>query len=467
MAIAMGIDMETISELYDKKSHNIFKKRLLGGFRHGGLYNQKYLKTELESIFQTQTLKECKTRILITASSLTQAKFKVFNNFTDSASLEIPVADIVLSSTAAPSYFPPVQITGEDRAYVDGGLWANSPSGVGIMYAQKYLKVHPNDIHLLSIGTCDYKTIETYSSFKKKRRNSLTTIKKIIDLFFSTQESYDHHYAEENLKAYQYIRISSKLDEYVALDAVKLAKLKLPPLAEDDVEKNLTKVKQLLSKPDIVTEFIQLPAREQLITDRLVYETGLSGFYPSREHYKYRESAETLETYVATAKKCVTFVSVSLVKGINFDDLRTVLKKKLLEENTQFLVTISLLNPFKQFLLDSLATVFEGDSQKIKEEILGTATKLIKFRKSLPSKKRTCLKLRFHNAIPFGSAIIIDENTLDAKIQIETKVYKATPKKSFAFEVIPIKKDGFFHSLVEGYNHLIKDGEPMKLIAKS
>ena len=45
------------------------------------------------------------------------------------------------------------------------------------------------------------------------------------------------------------------------------------------------------------------------------------------------------------------------------------------------------------------------------------------------------------------------------KIQIETKAYKAPYGKSFAFEVIPIKKDGYYETLLRGYQALISDGE--------
>jgi hypothetical protein len=64
-----------------------------------------------------------------------------------------------------------------------------------------------------------------------------------------------------------------------------------------------------------------------------------------------------------------------------------------------------------------------------------------------------------HKALPFGSAIMIDENEPDGKIQIETKPYKQPFMKSFAFEIMPTSDDGLFHALRSGYLDLLGDGD--------
>ena len=205
--------------------------------------------------------------------------------------------------------------------------------------------------------------------------------------------------------------------------------------------------------------------RNTLIDDYLVEETGLSGFYPSRDYYKFRNTSSTLESYISSARDDLIFVSISLVKGINFDDLRNVLIKKIstqTESGNDFKVIISLLNPDKEFLMESLASVFEKDINSIRDEIKQTAKKLKELKKKLPNKKKKNLILRYHNAIPFGSAIIIDKDAKYGKIQIETKPYKSPHNKSFAFEIIPVAENGFFVTLVNAYEELIKDGEPMK-----
>lgn len=60
----------------------------------------------------------------------------------------VPVA---LATTAAPTYFEPVDVGGEMA--IDGGVWANSPSSVALHEAVGYLGIDPDRIEMLSIGT--------------------------------------------------------------------------------------------------------------------------------------------------------------------------------------------------------------------------------------------------------------------------------------------------------------------------
>jgi len=71
------------------------------------------------------------------------------------------VADVLLATTAAPTYFPHATLRG-GGAVVDGGLWANNPSLVAYTEAMKIRECaqrecdphfEPSDIEILSIGT--------------------------------------------------------------------------------------------------------------------------------------------------------------------------------------------------------------------------------------------------------------------------------------------------------------------------
>jgi hypothetical protein len=58
-----------------------------------------------------------------------------------------------------------------------------------------------------------------------------------------------------------------------------------------------------------------------------------------------------------------------------------------------------------------------------------------------------------------GSAILLDHYEPSGRIQIESKVYKAPPLQSFAFEVMQTGvADGFYETLAKGYDDLVKDG---------
>ncbi|MDO4703239.1 hypothetical protein [Tannerella sp.] len=133
-------------------------------------------------------------------------------------------------------------------------------------------------------------------------------------------------------------------------------------------------------------------------------------------------------------------VSVSLVKGINFDDLRKVLEQKLESRQKNFEAIISFLNPDKDCLMESLCSVFEKEKADIIKDIKNGISLIKNFKSKLSSTAQKKLTLKVHNSIPFGSTIIMDYDKPYGKIQIETKAYKVPMGKSFAFEVIPYKK---------------------------
>ena len=56
-----------------------------------------------------------------------------------------------MATAAAPTYFRAAEV--DDRAYVDGGVWANNPSMAALVEALARLRVPLNRIDILSIGT--------------------------------------------------------------------------------------------------------------------------------------------------------------------------------------------------------------------------------------------------------------------------------------------------------------------------
>ena len=464
LAIAAKIDLAKIINLYKEKGNDIFKKKFLGPLRRGPIYYNTNLRKHLLDTFGNLKLQDIDKKVLITAASINKVKHRVFSNMNDEDpfDLNLPLVDVILSTTAAPTFFSPYKPTEGEQVYVDGGLWANSPAQVGINYAHKYLGVSYEKIHMVSIGTSKSDDGITLEKFNQMRQLSFSTPKTIIDLFFSTQESYAQKFCMDLLGEERFLKVNSHTKEYIALDDVFNALNQLPALAEQKLEEYYDKLKKLIVFDNHgSSQHEYVVRRGKLISDYLIEETGLSGFYPTRDHYKVRGTSGTLEMYISSAKEDITFVSISLIKGINFDDLRTVLDRKIKQEGKDFKVTISLLNPYKDFLMESLAAVFEKDKALIVSDIQDTVRKLVLFKNNLPKKKKKNLNLRYHNAIPFGSAIMFDKNTQNAKIQIETKPYKSPHGKSFAFEIVPVSGDGFFSTLKKAYEDIISDGENM------
>jgi hypothetical protein len=159
-AVAAGIPMERVVNLYRERASEIFSrgpaKRLTS---LGGLADEKYeasgLKRCLKDVFGELRLSDLRTDVLITACTLSGAPhfFKSRKARLDKAD-DYFLEDVCLATSAAPTYFPPAEITDVDgkvtHYLVDGGLVANNPAMCAVTEAFKAGEPFP---WLLSIGT--------------------------------------------------------------------------------------------------------------------------------------------------------------------------------------------------------------------------------------------------------------------------------------------------------------------------
>jgi hypothetical protein len=193
---------------------------------------------------------------------------------------------------------------------------------------------------------------------------------------------------------------------------------------------------------------------------------GVTAFYQSRKDYgKYRADASTIDSYIATANHSVHMVSINLMTGLPFDGLCSALETKL-EQNSTFSVSISLLNPWKNELMLALSPVLDIEPEKLTESITSTLSELSKLKQRISKQAQDRFEIRIHNAVPFGSAIIIDGNTERGKIQIETKPFKVPLRKSFAFEISNKGHNELYITLRDSYFRLIAEGATYESILK-
>lgn len=145
----------------------IFKKKTGGSL--DSAFRSRFCTHTLQAAFDEgfgeDTLGDIRcTRLIMPAVNLTKGQPHVFRSCHLPKAVhdrEIRIADAVIATTAAPTYFPHRQIG--ENAFVDGGVWAADPSmlavaeAVRIQQFQKLLDpdapIVTNNIHLLSIGT--------------------------------------------------------------------------------------------------------------------------------------------------------------------------------------------------------------------------------------------------------------------------------------------------------------------------
>jgi patatin-like phospholipase/acyl hydrolase len=189
-AIASGMSANTIVEMYEKKSGQIFKPRpqhqpekrrhrwgmpvaraaskAAIGVPFDDFLQSKYesqpLRHAIEAVFRRQLIGDLRMcRLVIPAVDVSAGRTIVFKtphlpNMTRDRHYQI--SDVLMATTAAPTYFPHALLG--SGSMVDGGLWANNPGMVAYTEAMKIResakrdcdpKFEFTDIHVLSIGT--------------------------------------------------------------------------------------------------------------------------------------------------------------------------------------------------------------------------------------------------------------------------------------------------------------------------
>lgn len=160
--------------------------------------------------------------------------------------LDEKLIDIVLATSAAPTYFPLVNMK-HSTNLTDGGIVANNPSLVGLIDAIE-ISGNKEKISLISIGTGEqchmpYNVDKLKNGGKqnwmlqRKENTILDMGSPILELLMDSQSKLAHHQTQFLLKD-KYLRLNPKLSVPIELDSVdKLDSLKnLADISQQDLE---------------------------------------------------------------------------------------------------------------------------------------------------------------------------------------------------------------------------------------
>lgn len=265
LALALGKSTGEILELCKTKSSSIFRKRL--GWLNQGIiipkYSNRHLVKNLKDFFANQQLSDCKVRVCIPTIDILNGKAvvrktrhheRLQNDFI------LPVWQVAAESSSAPIYFPAFE---DDNScqYIDGGLWANNPTMVGVAEAIK-LGYSLDNIKVLSIGT-GFKPIFK-DGWKTKYLGFIGYRTSLVDITFQTQSQGVHNTASYVLKQENYIRVDKILPpaknwifEKFGLDKTGSIQT-LVGFAENDAKENITSIQKGFLQTK-VSEFKTIP----------------------------------------------------------------------------------------------------------------------------------------------------------------------------------------------------------------
>lgn len=160
IALALGLGLRPIQivDFYLAEGQSIFPK-WLGWKRcqHWFLckFSQRPLMLALQRCFNEKCLADSKKRLVIPAYNLGEDDVYIFRTpHADrlKRDYKLPAWKIALATSAAPTFFPCCRHI-DNLRLIDGGVWANNPTMVGIVEAVGTLGIPLSDVHALSIGT--------------------------------------------------------------------------------------------------------------------------------------------------------------------------------------------------------------------------------------------------------------------------------------------------------------------------
>jgi patatin-like phospholipase/acyl hydrolase len=172
IGIALGVPAKDILKFYTEEAKSIFPKwpwnldKLKSIYRPQ--YSNKKLLKSLHDVYaipngRTALLNDAKTRLCIPTFNGGSGEINVLKTKHNDGyvrDFKIPAHHAALSSASAPIYFPPHSFTfsneygkGTNLNMIDGGLFANNPTLIGIFEATDKLDFTFSEIKILSLGT--------------------------------------------------------------------------------------------------------------------------------------------------------------------------------------------------------------------------------------------------------------------------------------------------------------------------
>lgn len=161
LALGAGLRPAEIVARYERLVTAVFPRshrrwwRLPGRLVHPS-YDASVLRGALESVLGTRLLGDSCKRLVIPSWDVHKGGVHIFKTPHHERlrrDWKIPMTDVAMATTAAPAYFAAAQVDGQ--RLVDGGVWANNPSVVGITEAVSMLGFPLQAIGVLNIGTTD------------------------------------------------------------------------------------------------------------------------------------------------------------------------------------------------------------------------------------------------------------------------------------------------------------------------
>lgn len=265
IALAMGHPAARLCELYRQNGKAIFPlesrtSRLAGLLRQvcRSKYDPAALRSALTEVLGSEKVGAARTRLVIPAYDITTGRVFVFKTrHLDRFQFDVDIeaVEIAMCTSAAPTYFPANLLPDyADVAFVDGGVWANTPVMVGITEAVGFLGKRLDELDVLSVGTTS-----PVPDFSKELRSGLIGWGKRMSSLFMTAQAQGSTAMAQVLCGNRFHRINSVVpNDWMAMDSTRsVEKLIGAGLVEARKDANYRPVSEMFLNDAPVKPFVE------------------------------------------------------------------------------------------------------------------------------------------------------------------------------------------------------------------
>lgn len=232
LAIALGIPARRILDLYLDTGPRIFRSPCRARMLLRPKYRNDDLARVLWQTFGDRTLNDTIVPVCIPSYELTSSYPRIWkdDHVVDSPDGgRTPAWQVALATSSAPIYFPGVTV-GHGDSHVDGGLYANNPSLIGLTEAVRYFGQPLDQVRILSVGAGER---AERIPFEQARQMGVWQWKTALyEHMLIAQARNAHEIARRLLSPDRYLRINLPLEHPYPFDDFDAAKTLIEPGAQ-------------------------------------------------------------------------------------------------------------------------------------------------------------------------------------------------------------------------------------------